>query len=82
MELNPGGTTPAEVGCVAGGLSGAVVVTAGADVVSAGSVLAATQPLRAIRAAVTTSEVVRRIGAFIVAGGPTKTKLCNSVITT
>ena len=82
MELNPGGTTPAEVGCVAGGLSGAVVVTAGAVVVSAGSVLAAAQPLRAIRAAVTTSEVVRRIGAFIVAGGPTKTKLCNSVITT
>ena len=82
MELNPGGTTPAEVGCVAGGLSGAVVVTAGADVVSAGSVLAAAQPLSAISTAAPTSEVVRRIGAFIVAGGPTKTKLCNSVITT
>lgn len=82
MELNPGGTTPAEVGCVAGGLSGAVVVTAGAVVVSAGSVLAAAQPLTAISTAAPTSEVVRRIGAFIVAGGPTKTKLCNSVITT
>ena len=86
MELNPGGTTPAEVGCVAGGLSGAVVVTAGAVVASPSSVLVLTsvaaQPLRAIRAAAITSEVLRRISAFIVAGGPTKTKLCNSVITT
>lgn len=80
IELNPGGTTPAVAGCVAGGLSGAVVVTAGAVVVSAGSVLAATQPLRAIRAAVTTSEVVRCIGAFIVAGGLATPRLYKIII--
>ena len=86
MELNPGGTTPAVVGCVAGAVDATVVVTAGAVVASLGSVLvsvlAAAQPLSAISTAAPTSEVVRRIGAFIVAGGPTKTKLCNSVITT
>jgi hypothetical protein len=71
IELNPGGTTPAEVGCVAGVPSATVVVTASPVVAPPGSVLvsvlAAAQPLRAIRAAVITSGVVRRIGAFIVA---------------
>ena len=86
MELNPGGTSPAEVGCVAGVLSGAVVVTAGAVVAPPGSVLvsvlAAAQPLRAIRAAVTTSEVVRRIGDFIVAAGLATPRLYKSIIRT
>jgi hypothetical protein len=71
IELNPGGTRPAEAGWVTGALDATVVVTAGAVVVPAVLLLTllfvAAQPLRAISTAVITSGVARRIGAFIVA---------------
>ena len=86
IELNPGGTRPAEAGWVTGALDATVVVTAGAVVALPGSVLvsvlAAAQPLKAISTAVITSGVVRRIGAFIVAASVAIPWLCNTVIQT